>query len=217
MKEKSNSSPSLLITLSILLLLITLFGAVTTILLFLYKRYQVNRDAAHRHNEIEQPTGVNVLQEETIAGPNGVQLRPLPLLPARQISTVSTRSYVSARSSATSFRWNLAYFLFKVLGSPPGDTESPAAGTGPSDQTFEGRDRIERDDIHDSTASTAAHMHTVNVRPQMTETGLDSPQYVNVNNYELYGSGEQRTDCEDRNERSTTAEFNKGEYLRVLS
>ena len=60
-------------------------------------------------------------------------------------------------------------------------------------------------------------MHTVNVRPQMTETGLDSPQYVNVNNYELYGSGEQRTDCEDRNERSTTAEFNKGEYLRVLS
>ena len=215
MKEKSTSSPSLLITLSILLLLITLIGAVTTILLFLYKRYQVNQDAAHGHNEIEQPTGVNVLQEETVAGPNGVQLRPLPLLPARQISTVSTRSYVSARSSATSFRWNLAYFLFKVLGSPPGDTESPAAGTGPNDQTFEGRDRVERDDIHDSTASTAAH--TVNVRPQMTETGLDSPQYVNINNYELFGSGEQRDDHEDRNDRSTTDEFNKGEYLHVLS
>ena len=121
---------------------------------------------------------VNVLQEETVAGPNGVQLRPLPLLPARQISTVSTRSYVSARSSATSFRWNfLAYFLFKVLGSPPGDTKSPAAGTGPSDQTFESRNQVERDDIHDSTASIAAHIHTVNVRPQMTETGLDSHIY----------------------------------------
>ena len=142
--------------------------------MFLYKRHQINQNAAHGHNGIEQPTGVNVLQEETVAGPNGVQLRPLPLLPARQISTVSTQSYVSARSSATSFRWNLAYFLFKVLGTPPGDTESPAAGTGPSDQS---RDRVERDDIHDSTASIAAHIHTVNVRPQMTETGLDSHIY----------------------------------------
>ena len=215
MKKKATSSPSLPITLSILLLFIALTGAVTTILLLLYKRhgsnnraYQVNQNAAHGHNEIEQPTGVNVLQEELIARPSGVQRRPLPVLPPRQISTVSTSSYASARSSATSFKWNLAYFLFKVLGSPSGDTESPVAGhgMGPSDQTpvttFESRDQIERNDTHDSTVSTPAH--TVNVQPQMIETGLDSPQYVNVNDYELFGSGEQRTDREDRNERSTT-------------
>ena len=211
-KEKATSSSSLPIILSIALL-ITLIGAVITILsVFLYKRrarsigraYQINGDAQRRN---EQPTGVNVLQEEpTVARPNGVHLRP-PLIPLRQISTMSTRSYVSARSSATSFKWNLAYFLFKILGTP-GDTESPVAPE-PSDQTpvttSESRDHTERYD----SASTAAH--TVNVT---TDARLDFPHYVNVN-YKLVGSGEQR--AEDRNERPTTTDFNKGEYLRVLS
>jgi hypothetical protein len=221
MKEKATSSPSLSIILSIILLLTTMIGAAITIIMFLYKRhrsnsrvYQVNQNNIIARGHNEHPTGANVLQEEPMARPNGHQLRPLPLPPRRQISTVSTRSYVSARSSGTSFRWNIAYFLFKVLGSPPDDTESPAAADmGPSDQTpdtmLESRDRIERDDTDDS-ASIAAH--TV-----LTEAGLDSPQYVNVNYYEFVGSGEQRTDYDDRNGRSTTTEFNKEEYLHVLS
>ena len=218
-KEKTTSSSSLSIIFTILSFLITLIGAVITVLLFvfLYKRharrsigcraYQVNGVAQRRN---KHPTGANV-QEEPITGPNGIWLRP-PLLPPRQISTVSTRSYVSARSSATSFKWNIAYFLFKVFGTP-GDTDSPVA-PGPNDHTapvttFESGDRIERYDTDNST-STAAH--TVNVT---TDAGLDFPHYVNVN-YEPVGSEEQLRAEADRNDRPTTTVFNKGEYLRVL-
>ena len=212
LKEKATSSSNIVIVLSVFSLLITLIGVVTTALLvkFLYNRH--SRSRAYQVNEAAQwqPNGgTNVLQEEPTARPNGIRLRP-PLLPLRQISTVSTRSYVSARSSATSFKWNLAYFLFKVLGSP-GDTESPAVATGPNDQmpvtTLESTDQTERVDTNDS-ASTAGHI-MVNVNR------LDSPQYVNVNNYELVGSG---TDHEDRiSHRTTTTDFNKEEYWHVLS
>ena len=168
--------------------------------------YRVN-DVARRYNE--QPTRSTVLPATR---PNGVRLRP-PLLPPRQTSTTSTRSYVSARSSTTSFKWNIAYFLLKILGSP-GDTESPVEPPEPSDQaqvtTFESRDQVERYDTDDQGPTAAVHVNATT-----EHNGVGSPHYVNITDYELVESGEQGTQG-DRNEKPT-ADFSDGEYLRVLS
>ena len=115
--------------------------------------------------------------------------------------------------SSTTFKWNIAYFLFKILHLH-GDTESPVTQPESNDQTpvttFESRDRVERYDTDDQWPTV-----TVHVDAATDDNGLDPPHYVNIN-YELYESGEQRAQG-SRNEKPPTADFSDEGYLHVLS
>ena len=206
LKEKVTSSASLSIVLPILLVII-LIGATITVFVFvsyLYKRHnKTNR--AYQVNDVTQSSRHS---EPTIALREGLRSSgtrrqaPPPPPHLRRISALSTAT--SARSSTTSFEWNLAYFLFKVLGSgPDAAAESPIA---PGPQAAPVTAPLPAQAMRNTRTLATAVGSTATVHLNAaTDIHLESPDYEVI--------GGQRD--EDINEKPT--DFNEEEYLHVLA
>ena len=208
LKEKVTLSASLSIVLPILLVIILIGATITVFVLvsYLYKRH----NKTNRAYQVNDVTLSSRHSEPTIALREGLRSsgtrRQAPPSPPhlRRISALSTAT--SAQSSTTSFncKWNLAYFLFKVLGSgPDAAVESPIA---PGPQAAPVTAPLPAQAMRNTRTLATAVGSTATVHLNAaTDIHLESPDYEVI--------GGQRD--EDINEKPT--DFNEEEYLHVLA
>ena len=127
------------------------------------RRYQVNDVAPWQNGEVE-------VREDEMA--NGSRVRTIGERP-REIRQISTTSFdTSARTSVTSLKWNVAYFLYKIFGSIETSTPVvPPSHASPSvAPVVNDRSNYELGKVDDEFV-----YHSCDIDEE-----LDDPDYVNI-------------------------------------